>query len=67
MPDSKPNLADAIRKDVDLHGGDPSLALLVAEMTDDAKEQSRKNVRACTDELRANVVKVAPDDRSSSV
>jgi hypothetical protein len=60
-------MADALGKDVDLHGGDASLALVVAEMSEEAKEQSRRNVRACIEMLRANVAKVPPDDTSSSV
>jgi hypothetical protein len=60
-------LEEALKKDVDLHGNDPSLALVVAEMTEEQKEQSRRNVRACIEMLRANVVEVPADDPSSSV
>ena len=50
---------------VDLHGHDPSLAVMVARMTDEQKAQSRTNLRACVAELRATLQKVSTDDRCS--
>ena len=56
-------LEAALKKDVDLHGDDPSLALVVAAMSEEQKAQSRANTRACVAEMQATLrKKVARDD-----
>ena len=60
--EEKARLEAALQQNVDLHGGDPSLALQVAEMSEACRRQSRKNVDDCIAELRANAV-IRPSDR----
>jgi hypothetical protein len=66
-PDLEAKLAEALAADVDCHGGDPALAVWVAEMSQADKEQSRRNIEASIAKLRSCVVKKPSDDPSSDV
>jgi hypothetical protein len=60
-------VADALARNQELHGGDPQLALEVANMSPEQRARSQSNVRALVKLARRTLHKVSPDESKRDV